>query len=94
MDGTQDVYVNNSASSSLAFNLSFTILTIFSLIHSKSRCDQKEKKLQQSTLQFTGQFYNNLALNPGILNVIGSGILGSQCHAMKNKNANHSIQKD
>ena len=44
MDGTQDVYVNKSVSSSLAFNLSFTILTFFSLIHSKSRCDQKEKK--------------------------------------------------
>ena len=74
MDVTQDVYVNKSVSSSLAFNLSFTVLTIFSLIHGKSRCDQKEKKLQQSTWQFTGQFYNNLALNPGILNVIGPGI--------------------
>ena len=50
MDGTQDVYVNKSASSSLAFNLSFTILTIFPLIHGKSRCDQKDKKkLQQGT---------------------------------------------
>ena len=44
MDGTQYVYVNKSPSSSLAFNLSFAILTIFPLIHSKSRCDQKEKK--------------------------------------------------
>ena len=69
MDGTQDVYVNKSASSSLAFNLSFTILTIFSLIHSKSRCDQKEKKTPTLIL-----IYNNLALNPGILNVIGPGI--------------------
>ena len=74
MDGTQDVYVTKSASSSLAFNLSFTTLTIFPLTHSKSRCDQKQKKLQQSTWQFTGKFYNNLALNPGILSVIGSGI--------------------
>ena len=76
MDGTKDVYVNKSASSSLAFNLSFTIiLTIFPLIHGKSRCDQKDKKkLQQSTWQFTEKFYNNLALNPGILSVIGPGI--------------------
>ena len=29
-----------------------------------------EKKLQQSTWQFTRKFYNNLALNPGILSVI------------------------
>ena len=77
MDGTQDVYVNKSASSSLAFNVSFTILTIFPLIHGKSRCDQKQKKkLQQSmrTWQLTGKFYTNLALNPGILSVIGPGI--------------------
>ena len=54
MDGTQDVYVNKSASSSLAFNLSFTILTIFSLIHSKSRCDQKEKKTPTKHLTVYG----------------------------------------
>ena len=54
MDGTQDVYVNNSVSSSLAFNLSFTILTIFSLIHSKSRCDQKEKKTPTKHLTVYG----------------------------------------
>ena len=53
MDGTQYVYVNKSPSSSLAFNLSFTILTIFPLIHSKSRCDQKEKK-KTPTKHLTG----------------------------------------
>ena len=44
MDGTQDVYVNKSANSRVALNLSFNIITIFSLIYNKSRCDQRRKK--------------------------------------------------
>ena len=55
MDGTQDVYVNKSASSSLAFNLTFIILTIFPLIHSKSRCDQKQKKTPTKHLTVNGK---------------------------------------
>ena len=58
MDGTQDVYVNKSANSRLALNLSFNIITIFSLIYDKSRCDQREKKkLQQNSWQSTGNFF-------------------------------------
>ena len=49
MDGTQDVYVNKSANSRLALNLSFNIITIFSLIYNKSRCDQREKKNSNKT---------------------------------------------
>ena len=43
------MYVNESANSRLALNLSFNIITIFSLIYNKSRCDQREKKNSNKT---------------------------------------------
>ena len=75
MDGTQDEYVNKSANSRLALNLSFNIITIFSLIYNKSRCDQREKKNSNKTAD---SLQENFFKNPGIFSVYGLYATGRQ----------------
>ena len=64
------MYVNKRANSRLALNLSFNIITIFSLIYNKSRCDQRKKKNSNKTAD---SLQENFFKTPGIFSVYATG---------------------